>query len=326
VRVAILFNDDGALAHGRRDDSVAVGAVVGCASAAAAACRELGWSPTLIAASTDPLELLARLSEVEPTVVLNLCESLGGDARHEAAVAGLLELAGLRYTGSPPAALTLALHKPWAKAVLAQAGVRVPRGVVLEGPDDPLPAIEPPWMVKPSREDASHGIDVGSVVRDAAAARARARELMITYAQPVIVEELVSGRELNISLLGDAVLPPGEIDFSGLPADHPPIVTYAAKWDEASAAYRGTPSIAARPLSAPVLARIEEVCRRAYLALGLRGYGRVDLRLDGDDPVVLEVNPNPDLSPDAGLARAAARAGLTYPALLERIVRLSMAT
>jgi D-alanine-D-alanine ligase len=146
-----------------------------------------------------------------------------------------------------------------------------------------------------------------------------------TYRQPALVEEFVDGRELNVALLGSGdaaeVLPLSEIDFSRVPAGRPRILTYAAKWDVASEEYETTPSVGARPLEKELERRVHAVARAAYAALRLSGYGRVDLRLDpARGPLVIDVNPNPDLSPDAGFAKAARRAGLSHADIVRRIV------
>ncbi len=321
MRVVVLYNDDAALLHGVPEDRAALQGVVSCAAAVHRACLALGAEAELRRATRDPQALARAVTGAD--VVFNLVEALDGDARLEAAAAAVLELVGVPYTGSPPAALMLALDKPTAKAVLAHAGVRVAKGTVLTSATDPLPDLPPPWIVKPSREDASHGIDQGSVVHDAEAARARAGLLVETYRQPALVEELLPGRELNLALLGPepALLSPAEIDFSALPGGHPSILTYEAKWVEASPVFEKTPSVAARDLGPDLEGALGHIARRAFRALGLRDYGRVDIRLDRDgQPVVLEVNPNPDLSPDAGFARAAARSGLSYAELIGQII------
>ena len=324
MRVAVLYNDESNLAHGDARDKLAVEGVVKCAHAIAQACRANGWQTLTLAAARDPAKLVEGLRAAGADVVFNLVESVEGEARLEAAVAWLLELAKVPYTGCPPLAMSLGLNKPLTKAILRDAGVRVARGAVLTRGDEPLGDMPFPWIVKPSREDASHGITVASLVHDEAAARRQVREVIATYAQPAIVEEFLSGRELNLSVLGAGenarVLSPAEIDFSGLPAGHPQLITYEAKWDEESEVCRGTPSVAARDLSPALAAELETTALAAYRAIGLRDYGRIDMRLDSSGhPVVLEVNPNPDLSPDAGLAKAAARSGLAYEALIREI-------
>jgi D-alanine-D-alanine ligase len=275
--------------------------------------------------SGDPRRLLADLERARPDAVFHLAESVGGDARMEASVAALLEWIGLPYTGSPPHALAHALDKRVARALLATHGVPVAAGVVLERGDEPLAGVAPPWIVKPCREDASHGIHLESVVSDEASARRRARFVIERYRQPALVEGFVPGRELNVSLLGPShaptPLPLFEIDFSGFPAGQPRLVTYAAKWHPESEEYRGTRAIPARGLDAALAQRAVETACAAWRALELRGYGRVDLRLAADGRmVVVDVNPNPDLGPDEGLARAAAHAGIGYASLIEGLV------
>ncbi|MCC6672602.1 MAG: ATP-grasp domain-containing protein [Planctomycetes bacterium] len=325
MRVTVLYNQDQALALGRAEDGSAVAAVQDAARAAAQACQDLGHATTLLPAPEDPEPLLRELAATRPDVVLNLVESLRGDPGHEATVAGLLELAGFRFTGSPAQALHLGLDKTMAKAVLAAAGVPVPRGVAVERGDESLADVPWPAIVKPGRQDASHGIDQQSVVADPAAAWQQIERVARHYGTPVLVEEFVAGREFNVAVLGHddqfTVLPLSEIDFTAYPPGRPPLVTYAAKWLPESPEYRGTPAIAARALPPATEERIRVLAQRACRALRVRDYARVDLRLHAErGPLVLEVNPNPDLSPDAGFARAAARAGLDHPRLIGRIL------
>jgi D-alanine-D-alanine ligase len=328
LRIAILESGDESLAAGEARDAAAVRAAADAALEIERSCRALGWTPIRLQAHpTSPDWTVAELAREEVDLVFQLVESLRGEARFEAAAVWLLEWAQIPCTGSGPVALTLALEKPIARAVLAARGVPIPEGFVLERADAPAPLALAGrrWIVKPAREDASHGIDDASVVADEAALRARARHVIATYAQPALVEEYVAGRELNVALLGSGerveVLPLSEIDYARVPAERPAILTYAAKWDVASEAYRSTPAVPARGLARELEQRAQEVAREAYAALGLAGYGRVDLRVDAArGPLVIDVNPNPDLSPDAGFAKAAARAGLSHADIVKRIV------
>ncbi len=328
LRVALLESRDESLASSDARDALAVKAADGAALAWERSCRENGWRTVRVEALPDaPDATLAEIAHAEVDVVVHLVESLRGEARFEAASAWLLEWARIPYTGSGPVAITLALDKSVARAVLAARGVAIPAGFALEQPTDPI-GIDlggKRWIVKPAREDASHGIDAESVVRGDDALRARVAHVVRTYRQPALVEEFVSGREFNVALLGSGddvdVLPLGEIDYSRLDAAHPHLLTYAAKWDEESPVYRATPSIGARPMARELEKAIHAAARAAYSALGLAGYGRVDLRLDErDTPRVIDVNPNPDLSPDAGFAKAGARAGLSHAQIVRRIV------
>jgi D-alanine-D-alanine ligase len=328
LRIAILESGDEALAAGDARDAAAVQAAGEAALAIERSCRELGWHVARLRAHpTSPDWTVAELVREEPDAVFQLVESLRGEARFEAAAAWLLEWARIPYSGSGPLAITLALEKPVARALLQSRTVPVPDGFVLERESDELPLALAGrrWIVKPSREDASHGIDAASVVADEATLRARVRHVVRTYRQPALVEEFVDGRELNVALLGSGdaaeVLPLSEIDFSRVPAGRPRILTYAAKWDVASEEYETTPSVGARPLEKELERRVHAVARAAYAALRLSGYGRVDLRLDpARGPLVIDVNPNPDLSPDAGFAKAARRAGLSHADIVRRIV------
>jgi D-alanine-D-alanine ligase len=202
LRVVLLHSADAALAHGEAHDALAVASVREEIDAVAAACRMNRYEPIAVEAS-DPKSTLDALEKARPDVVFNLAESVGGEARLEAAVAWLLEWARIPYTGSGPIALTLALTKPLARAVLAAHGVGVPEGFVMGRSDGPVPAEfrARRAIVKPSREDASHGIASESVVHDEVSLRARVRYVLECYAQPALVEEFIDGREVNVGLL-----------------------------------------------------------------------------------------------------------------------------
>ena len=279
---------------------------------------------TLIPVDGDLWRLRARLLSFGTDVVFNLCESLGGDARLESAVPMVLESLGLPYTGSPPSALSCALYKDRVKVLLARAGVPTPDAQVLYSPDE-LPRVPYPAIVKPTREDGSIGITSSSVVHDEASCRARVAEVIERFHQPVLVERYIKGREFNVALFGfptARILPLSEIDFGRLPSHLPKIVSYEAKWDEGSVEDQGTVPITFPQLPPAVAARIRRTALEAFRALGARDYGRVDVRLaDDGTPFVIDVNPNCDLSSNAGLARACAAVGIDYSAMMRLLVR-----
>jgi D-alanine-D-alanine ligase len=331
--VAIVFDEralvdpgGGDVGSAERAAVEAVGAVIDDVESIA---RARGARVERIALSADGATFLRQVAALGVDVVVNFAETWGGRADLEAAVGWALQARGIAYTGAPPRALTLCLDKPTTRAVLAAAGVGVADGVVLAGPDDAWPARVPtagPWIVKPAAQDASHGIDADSVVVDADGARARARVLFERGLGPVLVERFIDGRELNVSMveLKDApprILPVAEIVYGEMPAGSPRILTFASKWDPDSADYHASVSVEARDLSPELRGEIERTALAAWRALGLRGYGRVDLRVDdAGRPYVIDVNPNPDLSRDAGLALAASRAGIDYAELVEGIL------
>ncbi len=149
------------------------------------------------------------------------------------------------------------------------------------------------------------------------------------FEQPVLVEEFIEGRELNIAVLGDKkprALPISEIDFSKMPDHLYNIVSYQAKWDPHHESYHKTiPKCPAR-LPKKIELRAKEIALKAFKIMGCRDYARVDMRLNKDNELkVLEVNPNPDLTEDAGFMRSAGAAGYSYAQALKRIVMLAYA-
>jgi D-alanine-D-alanine ligase len=171
--------------------------------------------------------------------------------------------------------------------------------------------------------DASHGIDTDSVVQDEAAARRRAALVCERYGPRAIVEEFVDGRELNVAVALGRVLPLAEVDWR-LPEGVPRVLGYAEKWDEESEAYARTSIVCPARIDDALASRVRAVALAAFDAVGARDYARVDVRVDArGEPFVLEVNPNPDISPGAGLARAARVAGWSYDDFIQRIVQVA---
>ncbi len=268
-------------------------------------------------------ELERAVRTFRPTVAFNLCESLEGESRFESVVPVLLRRLGVAFTGSPADALRTCLHKYESNEVLRRAGVRVPftRRLLSSGE---LVALPLPAIVKPDREDGSVGIDATSIVHDLPAARARVDALIEELHQPVVVQEYVAGREISVSFLGypaPRVLPLGEISFDTSVEGGPEILTYAAKWHPESVDFVTTKPVAAA-VAPTEMRKLAACARRAFTALGLRDYGRVDLRVDAaGEPWVIDVNPNCDLSHEGGFMRAARRAGLDRAETLSLIVR-----
>ncbi len=271
-----------------------------------------------------PSEILAAVRDHRPSVVFNLCEALGGESRLEVHAAWLLERLGLPFTGSPYHALRHCLYKVEANHILARAGVRVPHTLRVDHPDAIPSKVAFPVIVKPEREDGSTGIAFESVVHDLPRLRDQVARVVETLKQPAVVQRYIHGRELGVSLLGwpvPRVLPPGEILFGGLPQGHPHILTFSSKWDPESIDWNGTASVPA-VLRPHELRKVAAIGRRAFEVLGLRDYGRVDVRLDErGEPFVIDVNPNCDLGDDGGFALAAGRAGLSYSGFIWEILR-----
>jgi D-alanine-D-alanine ligase len=277
---------------------------------------------------SEPLAAFQSLKRHPPDVVVNLCESVSGDSRGEMAAGAFLDVLGLPYTGSGPLALGLALHKDKAKELLFARGVPTPGFAVISKLTE-LSSVELPFplIVKPVREDASAGVTFDSVVQDGPALREAVELVLRTFHQPALVERFVAGREVYVSFLGNTprvVLPLSEIHFGKAFDGRPRIVSYRAKWEPASPECRDSPS--GPCLLAPeVEDKVVGAALAAFEALGCRDYGRVDLRLSAEgEPYVIDINPNCDLHPQAGYARAAAAAGMDYAALGSRLVDVAL--
>jgi D-alanine-D-alanine ligase len=326
--VAVLYNVD--YEDSSPDGDPGYTARADVEQVAANIARELddgGHVVELVPVDGDLAELRERLAVIEPDCAFNLCESLAGDTRLESAVPLVLELLGIPFTGSPPEALRHALYKDRVKQRLVAAGIPTPRAVVMTRPTDPCD-LDFPLIVKPVREDGSVGITSRSVVHTAEELRVQVAEIGTSLRQPCLVEQFIPGRELNVALFGypaARVLPLAEIDFSGLSSELPPIVSYEAKWNEGSPEDLGTRPVLHPQLPGNVAARVRRVAVEAFRAVGMRDYGRVDIRLAPSGiPYVIDVNPNCDLSRHAGMARASAAVGMDYTTLVKLLVRYAL--
>ncbi|HUS33420.1 MAG TPA: ATP-grasp domain-containing protein [Kofleriaceae bacterium] len=278
--------------------------------------------------------LLETLRDERPDVVLNLVEWFHDDLEHETHVPAIYELLAQSYTGNRPLALSLCQKKPQAKALLAAAGLPVPRGIVVDLATGRAPDkldLRYPLIVKPAFDDASGGIDAGSVVRDRASLDARVQMVVGDHKMPALVEEFIEGREIHCAILGNSPpspLPLYEMQFKKGAIDNegralPNIITYRAKWDPYSRDYYGMESKCPAPnLSDELAARMQAIAVRAYQALGCRDYARVDMRLaaDTNEPYILEVNPNPDLADGCAFAQCVRASGRTYAQAIQEIV------
>lgn len=277
--------------------------------------------------------LLSALRTHQPDVVMNLVEWLHDDPELELHVPALYELLGVEYTGSRPHALSLCQKKPHAKALLADAGLAVPPGALVASVDDALLLdLRFPLIAKPAFDDASDGIDAGSVVHTPAELAERVALLLEEQQAPALVEEYIDGREIHCAILGDTPLPLYEMQFKGGTDDDgrplPRIVTYRAKWDPYSREHHAVQGVCPAPDLDPATTQlIQDTALRAYRTLSCRDYARVDMRLDSTSgrPYVLEVNPNPDLARTCAFATAARASGRTYDQLICEILGLALA-
>src|SRR5512135_738596 len=314
--IAIVFNayEPRPTATGERlsEESVAE-----MAQQAHDAVRSIGVEATLIPLQRSLLNFLGRIKELNPGILINLVEGYYGRPQWEANVAGIFELLGLRFTGNAAKTLALCQDTFKAKAVLKAAGLPTPPAQLMHEGGEPL-ELRFPLIVKPNAEDASLGIYPDSVVRDEESLRRQVRRCLDNYKQPVLVEAFIDGREFNVSVMENGAivpLPVSEIDFSAMPKDMPKILGYEAKWFEDNPLYQKTPPVCPAPIDEELRGRLQGLAAAAFRTMGCRDYARVDFRMDGKGrPFILEVNPNPDISTNAGYARALKAAGIEYAA------------
>jgi len=253
--------------------------------------------------------------------VFNLVESLGGDGRLLHLAPALLESIRQPFTGCGSDAMLLSTHKTLAKRWMRANGIATPpyfgQGVL-------PPDAGGTWIVKSLCEHASFGMDDGCVVEGAARAARRLEQSRQAHGGDWFAEQFVDGREFNVALLESGgqpiVLPMAEMRFVDYPPGKPRIVGYAAKWDATAPEYHATERVFP-DLAVEERAALERVVIDCWRIFGLRGYARVDIRMDAAGvPWVLEVNANPCLSPDAGFAAAAGRAGLDPKRVIENLL------
>ncbi|MBI5500525.1 MAG: ATP-grasp domain-containing protein [Deltaproteobacteria bacterium] len=291
------------------------------------ALREKGHKVETAALRRDPGRFLAFARRFRPDVLFNLCEGVGGDASLEKNAVALFELARLRFTGNPCLALAVCLEKSLTKRLLRGARIDTPDFVPVPPGEDLAEHFELPAIVKPALSDGSLGISRRSVVKTVAALRQRIGWVHRRFGQTALVERYVAGREFQVALLGNGapeVLAVAELSYAGLPKGLPRICSYSAKWHPRSEYYKHTNPVVPAPVPDALRRRLEVAATRAFRLLGLRGYARVDFRMRRRRPQVIDVNPNCDISADAGLARAARHAGFTYADLCDRIVQLAL--
>jgi D-alanine-D-alanine ligase len=291
------------------------------------AIEQLHWKAGTLEVDLDLKLALERLKDRKPACVFNLVESLEGRGELIGLVPAVLESACIPFTGSGSEAISMSSQKILAKRWMRQNGIPTPEwhsaAEVADGRDDGNRT----WIVKSLWEHASLGIDDASVVRGRGAAEQRIRHCIDAYGGRWFAEEYVDGREFNISIVEQKgqplVLPIAEMTFVDFPPDKPKIVGYQAKWDEAAPEYAATQRRFV--ISETDRDALTEVAKKCWTLFGLRGYARVDVRMDQQGtPFVLEVNANPCLAKDAGFIAAAIEAGFRYRQVIEMVLHAAI--
>jgi D-alanine-D-alanine ligase len=341
MRIAFLYNEPSEDPAGLAEDSVPDHSPV------VAALRQLGHDIAPIACSLNLAAVRRQLDQLEPEVVFNRVESLGGSDALVASLLVLLDTMRIPYTGCPTQPYLATTSKLAVKERLANAGLPTPAWILADGRSNcglrhpkgtrdcglksrsfnPRSEIRNPKLIlKSVYEHASFAMDDSSVVRplDMEQVFHLIRDCEARFERPYFAEEFIDGREFNLALLGDepTVLPPAEIDFSAFPRGKPRIVGHNAKFAAGSFEFDNTPRRFDFPAShRPLLAELTRLAADCWRLFGLRGYARVDFRCDEEGrPWILEINANPCLSPDSGFAAALAEAGINYTQGIERVL------
>ena len=278
----------------------------------------------------DPEELISRLRSSGAEAVFNLSECPDLKPEKELHACALLELLHLPYTGNGPLALGICNSKALSKQLMIANGIPTPRFRHYAGDPAGEPGLPYPLVVKPANEDGSAGITEESLVADLAGLRRQVKALREGFRQDSLVEEFVDGREFNVGVLGNGTaadpfrsLPPAELVYRN---PRWRLCTYESKWDATHPSYAEIAPVCPADASPETTARLSGITLACARIFGLAGYSRVDFRMNAAGELfVLEVNPNPDISPDAGMARAARAAEISYPDLIAEILRLGLA-
>jgi D-alanine-D-alanine ligase len=317
MRILILHSDIGANPPPDELDTLVAAQAVGDAL------KRNGHTVSLAAFVSDHDEFERLLRRERPDTVFNLVEGIGGLGQHAPLAPRMLDDYGAVFTGSDAVAMATTNDKPLTKRKLREAGIATPDW---SEPQTWRGLKDTTYIVKSALEDASFGLDDRCVVRGAEEVKIRAAESCLKHGGRWFAEEFIDGREFNISLLqgprGVDVLPMAEMVFESWPAERPRIVGYAAKWNDGSFESMQTVRHFGVETDEPSLAaKLKKSCERCWEIFDLAGYARVDFRVtEAGEPFVLEINTNPGIAPDAGLAAAATRAGLSYDALVARIL------
>lgn len=327
TRVAIVYNEPRHSRYNTVSEDKAVLGVLEAVEAVQRALLKLDFDVTQVPL-VPPLEQAeGELRNLNTDLVFNLFEGFCGSPETEAVLPEILSKIGIPCTGCPASALKLGLDKADMKVILKATGIKTPDFQLLNPEMLHVFRLSYPCIVKPRREDASHGLSAGSVVNDSAALERQIGLVSHWYGGGALVEEFIGGREFNATILGDpefSVLPVSEIVYS-LPAGMPRILTFAAKWEPDTPYFEGTKAVCPAEVEAEERERIAETAVAAFRILGGQGYARVDMRMDHEGQVnVIEVNPNPDISPGSGAVRQAEAAGMTYTQFIEKIVQLAL--
>ena len=276
----------------------------------------------------DPF--LKLVKEQKPDLVFNMSEAFLGKRDFEPNLTSLMQLVGVPFTGAGPMSLQLCKDKGLTKVILDYHQVKIPKFVVAKKSRSfasSLKGFPFPAFIKPLDLESSEGISQNSFVKNEKEAIARVKFIHDRLGADAIIEEFIDGREVYVSILGNEnlkVFPARELFFKQKAEDEPKFATYKSKWDQAYRKKWGIDTAFANEFSEPMQKKLNDVCKKIYRLLGIQGFGRIDLRIKGEDIYFIEANPNPSIGKKEDYALSANKAGVDYEELIAKIVSLSL--
>jgi D-alanine-D-alanine ligase len=320
MKIVILYNLDERLISGEYGEALAELSLKEEIEIVEKSLRNLGYEYRTIAIQNDtPILAVANLLySLKPDCVFNLVEAINGNFQMEMALPAMLDLIGIRYTGSSALVLGLCQDKIKSKSVLREYGIRVPK-TYLKWHECKFPVI-----VKPSHEDGSLGINSKSIAHNDVELLAAETDVEIIYQQEPLVEEYIDGREFGVGVIdfngGPSPFPVSEIVFDGYPDGVPKIVSYNSKWNNETIEYKNSVPHCPADIDPRLAKRLQDTGLKAFEVMGCRGYARVDIRMRGKDIFVIEVNPNADCSPGSGIFTMLNAAGVPYEEFVKNLI------
>lgn len=324
LKAAVLYNEPLSDRYQAMGEARAIEGVLDEVKAVGQVLLEQNYSPVFVPLRPPLERARALLQALDADIYFNLFEGFDGSPETEARFASILVELKKSFTGCPPAALELALDKARTKELFKNGGILTPGFQVVSNGDLAGFHLDFPCIVKPLAEDASHGITESSVVYDPDSLKQQVAKISSLFRGRVLVEEFLEGREFNTTVMGTGarltVPAVSEIVYT-LPPDKPRLLTFEAKWDEQSQYYLNTKAVCPAKITGEQKSEISRIARLAFTLTGCAGYARVDIRQDALGRFnVLEVNPNPDITPGSGAALQAAAAGWDYCQFIEKII------
>ena len=325
--IAIVYNEPAPSRYDTTGEVKAVLGVLDCVQAVELSLLQLDYSVSLVPLAFPFEQAQEKLNHLNVDLVFNLFEGFAGYPETEALVPEALVELGIPYTGCRGDILRLSLNKAKIKVLLQAASIPTPDAQLLTPQTLDIFRLDYPCIVKPCGEDASHGITGDSVVYNFTSLEKQVRVICQAYGGSALVEKFIDGREYNATVMGNTryvVLPISEMVYA-LPPELPRVLTFEAKWEPDSPYFKGTSAVCPADIVVEEQARIAGTALSVFRLLGCQGYARVDMRADREGRMnVIEVNPNPDISPGNGAARQAAAAGMTYAEFVEKIIEIAL--